>query len=236
MNSTIAIYGDSIMKGTIITQTMRYKATINDYLDKLKAQFGLSVQSKARFGMTIERGAEILNRDLKNGADYSCALLEFGGNDCDYNWAEIAEKPYESHDARTPLPKFIALYSEMIEKLQEAGIIPLAMTLPPINAEKYLDFICRNNSRERIMSWLGDVQRIYRVQERYSNAAARVAQASGIALVDVRAHFLARDDLGGLIGEDGIHPTPGGYALIYSAFEEYIDANDKLYRTLRANG
>ena len=228
MSGTIAIYGDSIMKGTVITQGLRYKATICEYLEKLKTQFGLQAESRARFGMTIERGAELLNRDLSAGAGYDCVLLEFGGNDCDYNWKEIASDPYVFHEAKTPLPKFIALYAEMIEKLQNASIKPLCMTLPPIDAERYLDFLSKNASRERIMFWLKDVQRIYRVQERYSNAVARIAEAAGVGLIDVRAHFLAQEDLSELIGGDGIHPTAKGYALFYQAFEEYIRTHENI--------
>lgn len=237
MNSTIAIYGDSIMKGTVVTQSMRYKATICEYLDKLKTQFGLNVESRARFGMTVERGSELLSKDMENGVGYRCALLEFGGNDCDYNWEEIAEKPNALHQAKTPMPKFISLYAGMIEKLQNAGIVPLMMTLPPISAEKYLSFICRNgDKRESIMLWLKDVQRIYRTQERYSNAVARIAAVSGVELIDVRAHFLAQDDLTELIGSDGIHPTSKGYELIYEAFRDFINSHESLYRSLCVQG
>ncbi len=232
MINAVKIYGDSIMKGTIMTQTMRYKATICDYLCQLKERFGLQAESRARFGMTIERGAELLNRDLQEGLDCKFALLEFGGNDCDYDWKAISDDPGAIHEPKTPLPRFIALYAEMIERLQTQGITPLVMTLPPINAERYLNFLCRGeNKKESILLWLKDIQRIYRTQERYSNAAARVAEAGGALLVDVRAHFLAQEDLNVYLGCDGIHPTADGYALIYHTFETYIEENSALLRS-----
>ena len=227
MTATVNIYGDSIMKGTVLTQTLRYKATICEYLNRLCERFGLVAESRARFGMTVDKGAEIVEKDLSAGKNCTFALLEFGGNDCDYDWKAISEDPAGIHEAKTPLPRFISLYAQMIEKIQARGIVPLVMTLPPIDAQRYLDFLCRgeNNERQSIMYWLKDVQRIYRTQERYSNAAARVAEAAGARLVDVRAHFLARDDLRGLLCCDGIHPSAEGYNLIYHIFETYIEEN-----------
>lgn len=226
MTGAIRIYGDSIMKGTVITQAMRYKATICGYLSRLSEKFGLQAESRARFGMTIDKGAEILEKDLAEGMDCRAVLLEFGGNDCDYDWKAISNDPNARHEPKTQLPRFISLYAEMIERLQERGIRPLVMTLPPIDAQRYLDFLCHmGNDKENILRWLGDVQRIYRTQERYSNAAARVAEAAGATLVDIRAHFLAMEDLSLFMGGDGIHPTVAGYELIYRGFESFIEEN-----------
>ena len=71
---------------------------------------------------------------------------------------------------------------EMLDTLRQKGVKPVMMTLPPIDAARYLAHICRDGlSREAIMSWLREVQMIYRHQELYSDAAARLAMSEGVA-------------------------------------------------------
>ena len=55
------------------------------------------------------------------------------------------------------------------------------MTLPPIDGERYLDFLCRDNlRRDRILDWLGEPQMIYRHQELYADTAAEIALRENI--------------------------------------------------------
>lgn len=48
-------------------------------------------------GRTITKGHEILTKDLAKDATNDIAIIEFGGNDCDFNWAEVAENPANSN-------------------------------------------------------------------------------------------------------------------------------------------
>ena len=97
-----------------------------------------------------------------------------------------------------------------------AGVQPVLMTLPPIDAERYLDFICRSGrSRENIVYWLGDVQRIYHYQEMYSAAITRCAWQHHLPLIDVRSAFLPERDLPDMIAADGIHLTMAGYERLF---------------------
>ena len=92
-------------------------------------------------------------------------LLEFGGNDCDFDWAAIAADPEGSYVSKTPPETFESCYRRAIRLVEESGREPIVLTLPPIHSERYLDFICRDGlKKENILRWLGDVDAIYRWQ------------------------------------------------------------------------
>ena len=107
--------------------------------------------------------------------------------DSDFDWDAVQAHPQESHLPRTTLADFKEILLCMIRELRERGVQPVLMTLPPIDAQRYLDFLCREGrSRERILDWLGDTQRIYRHQELYSDTVARLAYETGTPLIGVR--------------------------------------------------
>ena len=221
----IQIYGDSIMKAVLVDENYKYHQISSQLLDQLQQETGVTATNRAHFGYTAARGQSVLQRDLDKGLDCQIALLEFGGNDCDHNWLEVAQSPEEEHLPNTPLPKFIDTLKEMALSLRSRGIQPMLMTLPPLDAEKYLGFIGRRGADTKaVLSWLGDVQMIYRWQEMYSGAVALLAARLDLPLLDFRSRFLSRRDYTSLIARDGIHLTQAGYELIYDSFRETLPA------------
>ena len=141
------------------------------------------------------------------------ALVAYGGNDSDYDWSAISADPTADHRPRTELPVFVQTMQGILDKLKGQGVQPVLMTLPPIHARRYFDFICRSGRDEKnILRWLGDVQIIYRHQELYSDAVARLALETGTPLIPVREEFLDDHKLDSLISPDGIHLTMDGTA------------------------
>ena len=111
----------------------------------------------------------------------------------------------------------------MLQKLRDQSVQPVLMTLPPIDAQRYLDFLCRaGRSKERIMAWLGDIQHIYRHQERYSDTVAQVAYETGTPIIRVRESFLREKHLPGLISPDGIHLTMEGYTKMFDTLAGWL--------------
>ena len=219
----VCIYGDSLMKGTVPTGAGRYQFTIGQYLEPLCSRFSLNVLNRARFGAPVTKGAAQLNQDLSRSIAGRYTLLEYGGNDCNFDWAAVSAAPEGEHHPKTPLALFLNTLSNMADTLLRAGSRPVLMTLPPIDAERYLDFIVsRGSSRSSILRWLGDVQRIYRTQERYSNAIADVAQRYDLPCIDVRSLFLESRQFPQLISQDGIHPSESGYQLLYQTLAGFF--------------
>lgn len=212
----LQIYGDSIMKAVVVDENYKYRSLSCAMLEKLQLQAGVETVNRAHFGYTTEKGQAVLRRDLEKGLDCQAALLEFGGNDCDYNWAEVAANPDGEHLPQTSLQRFLDNLQSMAQSLLSAGVQPILMTLPPLDAQRYLDFIGRLGSdKSAVLHWLGDVQMIYRWQEMYSAAIARLAARLGLPLVDVRSRLLSRRDYPQLIARDGIHLTEAGYTLVF---------------------
>lgn len=229
MKTKVDVYGDSILKGVIYnSETGRYEVCTEKGVDALCAEYGIELFNRSKFGYTVSDGMNLFSRDVSRGAlkgDY--VLLEYGGNDSNFRWAEISENPDKKHDPNTALEQFTTTLSTMIEQVRAMGKTPLLMTLPPVDGDKYLDFLSRSYDREHILKWLGDANMIHRYQEMYSLAVMKLAYKTNTLLCDVRSAFLSRRNYKKLLCEDGLHPTPKGQALIINTFYRFLHARQK---------
>ncbi|HOG02168.1 MAG TPA: SGNH/GDSL hydrolase family protein [Clostridia bacterium] len=217
------IYGDSIMKGTVLDCAYRYHALFDRYFRRFAERFNIEVDNRSRFGITIDKGYKLLLQDIEAGMDADFALIEFGGNDSNFRWDEISRNPEGRHEPLTRVEHFREVVYTMIRELRGAQVRPVLMTLPPIDSEKYLSFLTRNgNDRGRILQWLGSPQVIHDFHERYSDAVAEIARETATPLVDARSRFLGRRDYEKLMCVDGVHPNEDGYELIAEAFSESV--------------
>lgn len=212
----MVIWGDSVAKGVVYDDTRaRYVLAKPPAAQIVAEQTGIEVINHARMGSTIEAGLEIQRHDIQSGLQADAAIIEFGGNDCDFDWRAISEAPDARHLPKTPLALFEQKLREMIALAREASMQPLLLTLPPINADRYFDFISKDGlSRDNILRWLGDKNHIYRFHEQYSGLISRVARECSCRLLDVRAAFLSEWRTMDMLCHDGIHPTPDGQRLI----------------------
>lgn len=221
---TILVSGDSISRGVIYDEKRRRYCLLGEsYVRIMSGLLKGTVHNMARFGNTVTRGLSRLRAEVAERKP-DIVLLEFGGNDCDFNWTEVAGDPAADHQPHTDYARFRQLLSEGINELKRAGIYPVLMTLPPVDAEKYIKFISggRTEARENIIRWLGGVSKLYWWQERYNAAAAEIAQEAGAKLVDIRGAFLKTPDFRALLCEDGIHPNAAGHRVIAGRIVEYI--------------
>ncbi|MCU6625738.1 SGNH/GDSL hydrolase family protein, partial [Klebsiella pneumoniae] len=146
-----------IMKGVLFNpEKNRYTLLKNNCIKRASEKLGLTFQNHSTMGRTITKGHEILTKDLAKDATNDIAIIEFGGNDCDFNWAEVAENPAAEHIPRTPINIFETQLLEMIARLKKLDIKPILMTLPPLHAKRYFDFITRDGlNKDNILQFLG---------------------------------------------------------------------------------
>lgn len=225
----VVLFGDSVARGVVLDKDGSYAPIRENFAALAASKLGLPLVNKAKFGCTISKGLEIarrfLSKDDSRIEGRELALLEFGGNDCDFRWDEIAARPLEHHDPTTPLPQFSELYVQLIGELRKAGYTPVLMTLPPLVAKRYFDWFTRTGlDRSAILTWLGDVDMIYRWHSGYDKEVRRIAEQEACPLVDVRKAFLDRGDYGAYICKDGIHPNALGHELIESTLLELAAA------------
>ena len=219
------VYGDSILRGIVMEpESGKYIPMAGNDFSAFSAQ-DVDVVNKSKFGYTVCRGAALISRALDGNGEKPCEVMvvEYGGNDCNFDWAAVSRAPEEDHLPVTPLPEFRRQLYAVIGRLRSAGIRPVLTSLPPIDADRYLDRIAAavpGTDRERILLWLGDTQMIYRYQEMYSAAVTETAYETGAVYVDLRSRFLDKHNYRALLCPDGIHPNEAGHALIREAFAD----------------
>ena len=215
-----AIWGDSDLKGIILNKQGRYEVFPENCARELERKHGLKIENRSRFGCTITKGMHQLERALANGLDCDYVLLEYGGNDCDFDWKAVSDDPTQPHQPRTRLEDFVKIYEDMIQLLKKHAITPIMVSLPPISGRKYLDYLVSNGlSRENLLHFLGEDSMIYRFQESYSLAVTTLAHRLGCVYAPVREAFLKQKNQPDYICEDGIHPNEKGHRLMQTVFE-----------------
>ena len=216
--------GDSIIKGVLVQsegERSRYSLADKSIVECCAEKLGGESLNLGKMGCTIEAGERILNRclDKMSGAQY--VLLEYGGNDSDYNWQEIAESPEKEHFPRTRLEVFEQVYERVINKIKEMGAIPLVLSLPPMDAERYFAFFSQKweeGFRANVMRWLGgSTNTIMSGHELYNLATMRVAQRTGTQWIDVTSGLLKDHNFRAYLCDDGIHPNERGQRMIAEA-------------------
>ncbi len=221
----LVLFGDSIGRGVVYDEASdKYVLLQDGFANLLAREGGHSISNFAQFGSTIERGATIVKRQLDKLSSCDAVLLEFGGNDCDFDWAKIALEPQATHIAKTPPDAFFEKYTELIAQIRRAGGLPVLMNLPPIDPIRYFKRVSRVPSGRQILAWLGDKARIYRWQEMYSVCVHKIARLSAVPLIDIRTPFLEQRECPGLIGDDGIHPVSGGHRLIFNSINAFLQS------------
>lgn len=225
MSAKIYFYGDSLLKATVPDENFRYHFHIGELTQEYQPKLD-QVVNRAMMGATIRKGESLVERDLQRGLSADYALVGYGGNDSDFNWQAVSDDPTGEHHPNTELPEFALRLRRTVNALRGKGVQPVLMTLPPIDAERYLSFICRRGpDRGRILGWLGDCQMIYRYQELYSDTVAEVAAAEGVPLIGVRRAFLWDQNYCRMISADGIHLNMNGYRRLFDTISDWMSAN-----------
>lgn len=217
----LAALGDSIIKGVVFTQEdngrAHYALADANIVDQVAIGLHSEVVNLGKMGCTIETGERILDRHIGQLDGSKYVLMCYGGNDSDYDWRAIATHPTEEHSPKTPLKVFEKTYMRMINKVREMGYTPLILSLPPMNAQRYFDFITSKLSeaeKSNILKWLkGSVDTIWAGHELYNDAVKRIANTTNSQLIDITTSL---GDGRGYLCDDGIHPNAVGQSKIAS--------------------
>ena len=224
----IAALGDSITKGVVLNEQNRYSAADQCFLDIISNELDLRMDNYGKFGCTVGYGNSVIERHTADIADSDYTFIEYGGNDCDFDWMKIAQDPHGEHKARTPLEEFTEELSSLVAKIRELGSVPVLISLPPILSDTYFSFFSRSMSDEQknnIKEWLGgDIGIISRWHESYNRALFQVANQTRTQIIDITTPFdTFRGDLTSLYCADGIHPNARGHKLIaHSIINMYL--------------
>lgn len=218
------LYGDSIARGVIYDEDKeKYIVSDESFPALLQGKLKGVINNAARFGNTLIRAIGKLPNDvLRKNPDI--VIIEFGGNDCDYDWEQVASNPSGIHVPKTDFNVFQKLMKSLIETLEKSGITPVLLNLPPIDADRYFKWISKNSTvmGENILKWLGSVSKIYWWQERYNSAISTIANETKTRLIDIRSTFLNHTDYREFLCIDGIHPNKHGHKIIAEKIFDYV--------------
>ena len=221
---TITAFGDSVLKG-VIYEDEHYRVADESFQKICEQYFGITIENRARFGSTISKGESVFEKNLSliKESDGDYVVLEFGGNDCDFNWKEISEDPDRKHLPMSTISNFTTTYTNIINEIKNLGKIPVLLSLPPIDSARYFAQISRGLSSENIMKWMkNDRQYITNWHERYNIEIFKLAIATSVPVIDITSIFLEKKNYSRFLCVDGIHPNAEGHKLIAKAIEEHV--------------
>ena len=214
--SEIHVWGDSLARGIIYNEARgRYAISHERCTSRLEAALDRKAVNHANMGATVEDGLAVFAK-FEPIPDALC-VIEFGGNDCDLDWAYVASHPDEPIQPKIALDRFKDGLKAFITSVRDGGMNAMLVTPLPLNAQRYFRWVTRGLDAEAVLKALGDVNHIYRWQERYAIAVSDVARSMGCPLFDLRDLFLSQSHVERLMCVDGIHPNDEGHRLIADA-------------------
>ena len=155
MNRSVSIIGDSLLMGVSMDENGNYFLSKQSVIT-LPDSSEIPVKNLCHMGYTTERTIKQgIHEKLQETEDQHIVLIEFGGNDCDYDWQQVSDHPDEMIPCKVPLEKFIENYKKLVEFVRSKKAIPVAVSLLPIDAPRYFRYFCKNNiSPANVMKWL----------------------------------------------------------------------------------
>ena len=221
----IVALGDSITKG-VIYDGERYKILPDCLVNQCAEEMNIPIDNYSRMGCTISRGTQIAEQHADEISKSDITLVEFGGNDSDFCWTDIASAPTDSHYPMTELPTFRQMYRDLIARIRQLGSKPILMTLPLIDYKRFYAFVTRNmgeQDRSNVLSWLGgQEERIRNYHDLYSLAVYQIGYQERVPVLDITSPFLHNQDYLPYLCVDGIHPSEQGHSLMAVSVESQL--------------
>lgn len=159
MISKIEVWGDSILRDVVLDPaTRRYSRLKEASCVALSSRaLGIPAENHARFGMTSEKGPRCNGAETLPMRRGEAALIGFGRQRYRLSsWRAVAADPHAEHLPHTPPKRFCENMRAMVCLARSRGMEPLLMTLPPIDAVRYYEWIGRDiEGKENILVWLG---------------------------------------------------------------------------------
>lgn len=219
MMKKIQVVGDSLLKGVIYDETLKKHVLLKDNGISKLIDEGYNIINDAKFGLTIKKARRIIEGgDL----DSDSIILEVGGNDCDFNWDEVSENPHLDHQAKTPIDVFEQSLIDLVTFIMDHDIKPILVSIPPLDDTLFFDFICQNRNKANILTFLGDINQIYKHQKQYSDVISRVAKMLNLTCIPLREIIESNGSYQTMYCLDGMHLNKDGQEIIYKAFLNHV--------------
>lgn len=222
-------FGDSVMKGVVVDKknsidgNTKYKISDKGFASRCCRNLGIKIENFARFGSTVSQAMKFIERHSESIKESDFVIFEYGGNDCNYKWDEIASAPEKEHQPAVPIPQFVEQYSKIIDVVRSWGARPVLLSLPILDPQKFFAHLSKGLNAENILQWLnGSIMNLDRWHERYNMEIFRLGATKHVPVIDITSVFLEKKNHFDYLCDDGIHPNDDGHALIENAIVDYM--------------
>lgn len=162
-----------------------------------------------------------LEKELSHVHAGDKVIIEFGGDDCRFNWKKIARNVNGIHMPKTSVEKFHSSYTKVIEAVRAKGATPILLGLAPIDSEKYFSYIAHGQGREKIISWLGgNYLYLANIHQQYVDEVENIANETGCKYIDITGIFRTNADFDRNLENDGISLSQTGYLRVQTLIQE----------------
>ncbi|MBR1638456.1 MAG: SGNH/GDSL hydrolase family protein [Treponema sp.] len=217
-NLSIVVFGDSILKGVVTIPESKnlFDVTENDSLSLAQKALGFDLDNRSIYGNITSKGLVKLQKYLEKGGSADLCVIEFGSNDCDYDWNIFAPDAilpaFETIQPKVPLESYLENLDTMVELCRKSSITPLIMNLIPYICDKWFKTIAKGHDEEAILNFLGgSAEKLGKNQKVYYKALMDFAAKNKVQVIDVWTLFSEMEESEKFMCEDGIHPNEAGY-------------------------
>ncbi|MER2060702.1 MAG: GDSL-type esterase/lipase family protein [Niallia sp.] len=222
----IICFGDSITRGVSFVKG-RLRIIKDNYPTFLEKLFSANISediivlNKGVFNDNSHLLWKRLDKDvLSEKPNY--VLLNVGGNDCNFNWQEVAENPNSNHEPIVPLQQYMENIKQMVMKMKQSNITPILLTLPPLDPVRYYKFIA-DKYGTTISHWISCCGGIEHWHSLYNMQLKKLIEQFNLPSIDVRSALKKEGYATDFISDDGIHLTADGYRKMSEViFEEML--------------
>lgn len=215
----VTIFGDSISKGLFLDGNKIVKLPMS-YVDILEKKLNINIQNISFFGQTSKRfiDKKFLNDFLNKlkKSDKNIVIINLGGNDSDYDFKCVSEKPYDKHTSINKLSNFKKCMVSIIKKLIKNNCIVFVCSLFPISSERYFNnILAKKYDKNNILKFLNyDLTNIFRTQQVYNDELLKICNRLEVDFIDYRCKLMLKKDMQKYLSSDGIHANILGQKFI----------------------
>lgn len=219
------VLGDSIFKGVIYDESEGRYITTKPCVENILEDLDYSVDNHSSFGMTTSRLLTRLDRYVSEDKGYKTAVIELGGNDCDFNWKEVSLNPTENHLPKVEINQFKINLLKIISQLLFYKIKPVIVTMAPISSNRFLNWFGKDLNKENILKWLKDENYIYKYHELYNLELLKFAAKFNLQVIDLRKSLLELRNYEEYLCIDGVHLNKAGHRFVEKEFTKQWGIN-----------
>ena len=170
------------------------------------------MDNRSIYGNITSKGLVKLQKFFDKGETSDFCIIEFGSNDCDYDWGTLVQK--------VPLEEYLENLSQMISLCRANKVTPLMMGLIPYVCNDWFKTIIKGHDEAAILKFLGGTaETLGKNQLIYKNAQADFVKKNNVQFLDPWDIFQGHKEL---MCYDGIHPNEAGYEKLSQAWIKFL--------------